>query len=1091
MGRIVEDYWGADVVALLAPHLFAILFAVGMACIASLPSRFHSQKDGNDDGKSQFAISPSQARGHVVLLLLLPGTMHTLTFSSVLMSRTAASDELFDWILAWTIPYLLYWVISSSTKDSSPYTSSQLLSLHNSKVSLLPAHRKSFRGTLLPITMTALTVLAVQENYLLPLCRQVAYQFHGHHLGSSYQWISSILLSLGSSLLLAAVWMNGRVSTLTDQLWFGDYHEDVIQLTISISGLCFGKAFGVPWNLLPLPVLALLGLSVWVSTRMLRYLSIVLFVVHAAGLVLFHYRFAGMDDISIALPIFFSSSSVGLIRFAMLTVSGSILIFLVAGLAVRPPGGVASSFLKRVDVAGILLLVYSILLTLLEVTLLKRPVPSAELSNTDIMFDVQDMAADDQDVVYDHGTALLTTLLVVGVSLTLRKLCVISKSSLIISICMALGKVIAVFMDANEQDGRIRSEVKLEHKAKKLFYRCMGTSLCLILLWIPRVLLKPIHVKTGARYKRSLADAGKRVAQIPKRTTMIMMAYAFVVLPVTIALTLPQVLQPLITSISTHYAGGAYYSRTPPIAELVGTSLAVWGIATLHMFQYVLPDGGAYGGAKKLCALLLLTGLFLAVTAPSIPEWVATRRGDDDTLNHGVTNPYAAISSVGSRLQHKEGKSRTGGWGLLAALVATLLAMTGPLELKERRTSTGGKDKHLLLRLMVFSILFGSGVSWFITIQSMSREDFLIMIVTAISCMVVSFFGTVTGVLAFSLELGNFDEVDQIAKVWVGAFVIFGFLTGTPQFARLGKPAHAFGSGGWLSTYLIVCSLTTLAVAWILRSRPNKNRATRGLGNLACMTSWALAIIVLYGQYGVAGMDYHFDVTTFMGIPASILGTLAVAPILLALEGETSTTGPSSRAGRVSRIAGTNAKAALDTMGITLDRLTPSNRLVPLIGGSILVFAWATLHTILVRGSFLTGAVASTHVEVVSTVFGKNKDTLAVLAEKSISHSQALVTAARLAAGGFWTSSNMFVPLLHLGGFVATLPSIFLIITQMWTQSPVPKSQLTLSVPLNLFPLLLCNKIPSLTSMAVFGLLGGALELLASRSHTRRSQMRL
>jgi hypothetical protein len=115
----------------------------------------------------------------------------------------------------------------------------------------------------------------------------------------------------------------------------------------------------MPWNLTPLPILAFLGLSVWITTRMLRYLSIFLFVVHAAGVVLFSYPFTSIEEtIPLALP----GVEVGLIRLGTLEVMASVLIGLVGGFAVRPPGGVGAAFLKRVDVAGILLIAYSLVL---------------------------------------------------------------------------------------------------------------------------------------------------------------------------------------------------------------------------------------------------------------------------------------------------------------------------------------------------------------------------------------------------------------------------------------------------------------------------------------------------------------------------------------------------------------------------------------------------------------------------------------------------------------------------------------------------------------------------------------------------------
>jgi hypothetical protein len=513
---------------------------------------------------------------------------------------------------------------------------------------------------------------------------------------------------------------------------------------------------------------------------------------------------------------------------------------------------------------------------------------------------------------------------------------------------------------------------------------------------------------------------------------------------------------------------------------MIGFALTLWGVACLSMLNHYLPDGGAETW-KKAAALTLLMGVGVAFSAPTVPEWIAADDG------FGISNPYATISSLGSRLV-RQGRSRSGGWGILSACLATLLAITGPLELRERRHPSGRKDKQLLFRLMVFSVLFGSGVSWFITIQSMSQETFLILLVTSLSCMVVSFFGTVTCVLGFFLELQNFDEVDQMAKVWVGSFAIFSLITGTSALFLSDPSVHAFGAGGWLSTYLSVSCGVTFALSCVLRLRPANNQASRGLGNLSCITSYLLAIIVLYGRYGVAGLDQAFDVTTIMGMPASVFGTFLIAPILLALEGEAS----GDRRSRVSRISATNAKQPKKTMGVTLTKLSASNRFAPVVAGTFLVFFTATIYTILLRGSFLfPGSAAKSHVDVFSNVFGKKTDFLATMAEKSVSHSEALVMSARLAGSGLWTSSNPLGPLIHLGGLVAAAPSAFLLVSQLWSAAQVPKAQVILALPLNSIPLLLCRGTPTLRAAALLGVLGGLFQLLNLRNSDRRSHMRI
>ena len=1049
------DYWGLDRAATLSPHLFACIMAAGMITLGCSRSSFGDDKNSPTPS---FAISSFTARTHSMLLLLTPGAIHFFTFRRRIFSRYASFDELYDLILVWSIPYLLHFGILLLA-EICPYE------LPNK---LFPkTGQNTLRGTLTPMAVTLVASMAAQQRYLIPLCSSVSYQFKGHDL--SPPWLISTYLTIATLSILFSLWTWGRKSSVTNELLFGEYHEDAVQLSVSASGLLVGKAFGMPWNLTPLPILAFLGLSVWITTRMMRYLSIFLFVLHASGVVLFSYRFASID---VTIPLALPGMEVGLIRLGTIEVIASVLIGLVVGFAVRLPGGVGADFLKQVDMAGIVFIFYNLLLTVLELTLLRRPAPQ------EFMGKEVDVGIEDSGFLYDHGTALVTSLLVIGVTIFSQRLKIISAKSALVALALAIGKAISVVIDANESDGKIRSEAKNQKIAQRLFSRSMIAAALLVVMMAPRALLKPIHIKSTARYKRSLSD-GKSLGSTPAGANRIILVYSLVILPLTLIASIPLVLTPFVMALSIHYGGGAYYSMAPPLSEMVGFALTLWGIACLSMLNFYLPDGGAETW-KKASALTLLMGAGIAFSAPSIPEWIV---GDD---GFGVSNPYASISSLGTRLV-SQGRSRTGGWGILSACLATLLAITGPLELKERRHPSGRKDTQLLLRLMVFSVMFGSGVAWFITIQNMSQESFLALLITALACIVVSFFGTVTCVLGFFLELENFDEVDQMAKVWLGAFAIFGGITSLPQLVLPIYSTHAFGAGGWLSTYLVVNCCVTSALSWALRMRHTKNQSSRGLGNLSCIASYVFAILVLYGRFGVAGLDYAFDVTKIMGVPVSVFGTFLVAPMLLALEGETS----NDRRNRVSRISATNAKPPKKMMGLTLKDLNASNRFVPLIASSLLVFFIATFYAIFLRGSFFFGdGIAKSHVDVFSSVFGK-QDALAAMAQKSISKSQALVVSARLAGSGLWTSSSIFGPLIHLGGLAAAIPSAFLLVSQMWSGVNVPKAQVVFALPLNSFPLLLCRGIPPLRAASLIGVVGGLFQLVNLQQSDRRSHMRI
>lgn len=1021
--------------------------------VGGAPSSFE-QSDNNEMSK---ACIPSRgARFHSILLLLIPGSMHFAMFHQRILSRQAGWGELYDLFLVWAIPYLLHFGVLLVQGASTPYAISKLF----------PDNRETtLRGAILPMVLSLVASLAAQQRYVIPLCHKISYQFNGHDLPSS--WIVSCYLTLATCSTLFAGWTWGRKSALTGEFLFGEYHEDVVQLSVSAGGLFLGRAFGFHWNLTPLPILAFLGLGVWVTTRMLRYLCIFLFVVHAGSMVLFSYRFA---SINVTIPLALAGIKVNLIRFGTIEIFSSVLIALVAGFAVRPPGGVGASFLKRVDVPGFILVFYQMIVVVLEITLLKRPVPQEQMGQE------SDVGVEDAGFLYDHATALLTSLMLVGMTSFAQRLRIVSKIACMVAVSLAIGKAIAVVIDANEVDGKLRSESREEQLAQRMLYRAIVGAFLLVVMMAPRALLDPIHLKTPSRHKRSLAD-GKPMGAIPITGLRNIMAYTLVILPASLMSSVPMVLTPLAMVFSSHYYSGAYYKVAPPLSEMAGFALTLWGVASLSMINYYLPDGGAETW-KKASALTLLMGIGVTFSAPTVPDWIV---GDSGL---GISNPYAAISSLGITLA-TQGRNRTGGWGILAASLATLLAVTGPLELRERRRPSGKKDQFLLLRLMIFSLLFGCGASWFITVQSMGQEGLLELLATGLSCMVVAFFGTVTCVLGYFLEVENFDEVDQMAKIWVGSFCLSGASAYVAALFTTSASLHAFGAGGWLSTYLAVSSLACFSLTLALKLRVIKNSSSRGLGNASCVLAYALIIVVLYGGYGVSGMDDTFAVTTFFGVSASVIGTFFAAPMLLALEGESG----SDRQSRVSRISSGSSRSPSSAFALTLPNLSDANHLAPPIAATVGIFVLASLYAIFFRGSMLFGSVATSHTDLYSKV--KEAGTLAQLAQQSVSYSLSLKVSARMAGSGFWTASNPLGPLIHLAGLACSIPSTFLLVSQTWYGVRVAAAQVIVTLPLNLIPLCFCQGIPSIPGVAVVGTFGGMVQLLQHYRIGRLSKMRI
>jgi hypothetical protein len=1047
------DYWGMDRVATAAPFLYATWMSVTMSTVGSCRSSFEKNKTNAAPNTISYAISSMSAKIHSIMLMLVPGTVHTIVFWGRIFSRFASYDDLYDLILVWTVPYLMHCIILALGGDQSAYGLPGMLFPKTGTATL--------RGAVAPMVASLAASMAAQQRYVIPMCQAISYQFNGHDLPSTT--VVSIYLTCATLASLFAIWVWGRHSSMTNEPLFGEYHDDVVQLSISAAGMLLGKAFGFPWNLTPLPILAFLGLSVWLTTRMLRYLAIFLFVVHAAGVVLFSYRFASINA-EINLPLL--GIHLGLVRFGMVEVFASVLIGTVVGFVARPSGGIGSTFLKRVDIPGILMIGYCLMMTVLEATLLRQRRP-ADLVGKEFDADVEDAS-----FMYQHSTALLTSVLAAAVSTLARRIGVISRASTMAAISIALGKAVAVVIDASDSDNKVRSEGSEERLARRLLYRAlMAASLCFVVL-APKVLLEPIYIKTNAKYKRGVAD-GKPVSSIPTAAFRNIFLYTLVILPVTLFLSVPTVLSPLAMALSSHYHGGAYYNVLPPISEMIGSAISLWGIASLSTLNHYLPDGGAETW-KKTSALCLLVGIGVVFSAPSIPEWLVS-----DTES-GISNPYASISSLGSQLA-KSGRSRTGGWGLLLASLATLLAVTGPFELRERRPASGRKDKTLFLRMMMFSLMFSSGVSWFVAIQSMSNADFVALAVTSLCCIVVSFFGTVSCVLGYYVETENFDEVDQMARVLMGTFGLFLIVVCGPSLLIPSVSTPLLGTGGCLSTYLTVSTLTTFALALSLRMRATRSVRTRSLANLSCIISFVMAVACLAGRDGISGLDASFDVTMILGVPIFVVGTIFLSPMLFILEGA----GSSQRQGSHGRVSG-NQKAS-SAFGFAFNNLSSANRFIPVLVGPVVGFYAASLYIIFVRGSFFFGSgIPKSYGDAFAKILGRNRDNLAAMAEKTTTYSEALVLAARVAGSGVWTAPSIFGPVIHIAGLLATIPSMFLLFSQNSS-----RVQVLFASPLNIFPLFFCKGTPALQAISLIGIMGGLMQLFMLQRQNHRSQMRI
>lgn len=254
----VQHRFGMDTASTMAPHLFASLLTIAMLTVGSVKTTTGSSSNNNSE--PSYLVSSVGAKLHATLLLLLPGSMHVLMFRNRILSSYASYDEWCDVALVWTVPYLLLYTIQTMHHNNTRPGPYELRFLFG------PSANATLRGALVPVCVSLVASLALEEKYLIPLCQQAAYPFVGHEL--PHKTTVGLLLTAGIVLALFALWVNGRRSSVTNEPLFGAYHDDVVQLSLAVTGLTIGRAVGMPWTLTPLPILAFLGLIIWSSTRM-------------------------------------------------------------------------------------------------------------------------------------------------------------------------------------------------------------------------------------------------------------------------------------------------------------------------------------------------------------------------------------------------------------------------------------------------------------------------------------------------------------------------------------------------------------------------------------------------------------------------------------------------------------------------------------------------------------------------------------------------------------------------------------------------------------------------------------------------------
>jgi len=1032
------SYGSLDSKAKLIPYYFVIHLLFGIYLVGLLPSSINKQRDDardeqqlqlDDYDESKKKKSQQQHINYIIqsegrylsyLLVFLPSIIHFALYHQRL---SFTDDSIYDFILVVTIPYLLHYLIVSKGLINE-YWKLSLPSILQPTSSTLTTSGYGIPSTSL-IIISSITILTFQHQYIVPICIHISYIINDHDTIISI-FKCNFWLSVGSTFGYISYWFYRRTNTTTNEYLLGEYHEDTFQLLLALTSIFYSLSVNPKLQYLPGPMLLVESVALWLITKQLRYAILTCFVIFTFGTVVIIYRLTFLTEYVTLLP--GSSNGVVLKKFADLGLYCGMYLTLIIGLIYRAPGGYASKVMKQYDVIGICLATYSLLLVIMEYALLNKPMPLYSRDSYEI----------GRVSVYTPSLVYLTGLLMLCITWHVKRQKLVKDGSTIVTVSISLGKMLAVLINESSSSS---SSLAL------LYLRWSIASLLITIICFP-YLLEPVHTKMSSSRRKSMDASAKPGLPTKDHASLIVVIYCAVLLPSVIISSVKWVIEPLVGLLTGDGSEEEY--QQPKLLEIIGYSASLWGVSVLSMINHFLPNGGGEVW-RKVSAFTFILGLFVSFASTAFPG--VTTSSSLDT--------FQSISS----LDVEDDDTATGGWGLVSAFLAILLAMLGPLELKEIKDSSGRRDTRHLLRLMIFGLMFGCGISWFITRQTMSNDIFIPIFVTTFSCMAMSCLGTVASIMGYFLECSEFAEVEQIANIWAGvAFPVFFVISSVSLSAH----ARPFGIGGWASTYLSVCGLLAGAFCIMVRLRKEKNSTTRGYGNMSCVISWLCAIIVVYGRYGVAGVGV-VGTTSVAGIPASVLGTLLCSPILLLLEGEGVSGGKTTY-----QVISTKSKK---NRGLVLSSLSKSNWYVPLLAGTLAVFTLSTCYAIFLRGFGLSkfSLLFGTDDQKINTnLFGHGINGLEKverMAKNSIVHTRRSISrsAAALQSSGIWTSTSITGPVMHIIGLCCTLPSLQTLIRSWQGKKEVNKNT-SLMLPLNVFAVILGQGIPSLIAMSIISL---------------------
>lgn len=487
--------------------------------------------------------------------------------------------------------------------------------------------------------------------------------------------------------------------------------------------------------------------------------------------------------------------------------------------------------------------------------------------------------------------------------------------------------------------------------------------------------------------------------------------YIFYIYPAVLIYSTHSIVYPFIRKLSGFED---YHSHRPQMIVKLADAISFWGLSVFIVIQALCPDDSSFLRTKQIsCAFFLFCSTMLVINVEQTTE----------TVVH--SNPYLSISNDSTT-----GRPLTGFWLVVAAgLVVLHLFIVSSLFSFYHQTS------HFIA---MYGVLFSVAISFFSTMQVADKSESITL--SLVCNALISCTHTITTVYSTVEKATDFSKSVQAAKI---AHVV--------SFSAL---CIALVSGSIMSVGSIFC-IFSFSLSFAIKMRKERSTKTKSLGNISSILSWLTVIAISYKQYGL--LSFMPKIERFVAIPTSLAMTLLASFLLLTTETE-ERMWRSNKSFRQWNISG--------FYGLTIPSTTyVVSSCATAVFLTMTVLIVVSIYVVLFRG--ISGSPVP-YAELLRTnpSFGtkaSNPLSLNVFAFNEMNLSRH----ARLAASSIWTSENIWFPLRHLIGIIMAPLPIWHFCSRLVIQGGNPKMNAIYYVPLHIFPLTVCNGIPSLTALTI------------------------